>query len=207
MFRFPALCTLACALLGQSAPSSVPQESDFPKPGLSASAARRLVNSRAFHIALLLLAGFAIPGFAQTANPAATFLSFNAAEIGVNGGAAQTLTASFTVSGYTGSFTPTAALHYGHDYTLGAVSCAGGASETCTVAVTFEPTLPGTRKDAIFLMNGMTRLATVLLNGVGQGPMSLVQPGAFSTSVPSSTLNTSGYNYVYQSVTDENGTV
>jgi hypothetical protein len=112
---------------------------------------------------------------------------------------------SFSVSGYTGSFTPTAALHYGHDYSLGQLTCSGAPPETCAVSVTFQPTLPGARKDAIFLMNGTTRLATVLLNGVGQGPFALLQPGVFSTSVPSAGYSSS--YYVYQSVVDENGTV
>jgi len=205
MFRFPVLCTLACAFRGQAAPPTSPRRSDFSKPGGSASTPMRLAYSRAFRITFLLLAGLAIPGLAQTAIPAATFLSFNAAQIGESGGSAQTLTASFAISGFPGNFTPTTALHYGHDYTLGSVSCSGGSPETCTVPVTFQPTLPGTRKDAIFLMNGSTRLATVLLNGVGQGPMSLLQPGAFTTSIPSSNLSTS--YYIYQSVTDENGTV
>ena len=146
---------------------------------------------------------------AVTAAPTpSAVLSFNPDAVGVAFGSAQQLTASFLVSGYAGSFTPTASLHYGHDYDLSPVNCTpSGASETCNLTVTFLPTLPGSRKDAIFLMNGTTRLATVLLNGIGQGPLSLIQPGAFTTSVPSSSINTSGYNYVYQSVTDENGTV
>jgi hypothetical protein len=136
--------------------------------------------------------------------PTPAILSFHAAAIGVAAGSAQELTASFSVSGYVGNFTPTATLHYGHDYTIGAVSCTPtGASETCNVAVIFRPTLPGERKDAIFLMDGSTRLATVLLSGLGQGPLSLVQPGAFSTSVPWVPQN----QYLYQSVADENGTV
>ncbi len=144
-----------------------------------------------------------------TANPtAAAAIAFNPAAIGLDPATAQQITASFLVSGYAGNFTPTANLHYGHDYDLSPVTCVpSGANETCSTTVTFQPTLPGTRKDAIFLMNGSTRLATVLLTGVGQGPMSLVQPGAFTTSVPSSVLSTSGYNYIYQSVADENGTV
>jgi hypothetical protein len=150
-----------------------------------------------------MLAGLAIRGLAQTAIPAATLLSFNAAQIGVSAGSAQTLTASFTISGYAGSLTPAATLHYGHDFTLGAVSCSGGGLETCTVPVTFQPLLPGNRPDAIFLMDGTSRLATVLLSGVGQGPLSLVQPGAFSTSVPWVPQN----EYLYQSVADQNGTV
>ena len=132
--------------------------------------------------------------------PTPAIISFNAAEVGVDPAAAQQLTASFSVSGYSGSFTPTATLHYGHDYTIGAVTCAGGASETCNVPVTFQPSLPGARKDAIFLMDGTARLATVLLAGVGQAPFSLLQPGAFSTSVPTN-------DYLYQSVADENGIV
>ena len=203
MFRFPVLRTLACALLEQAAPSTHPRKSFFPWQVLPAPTARCLAFARTFCLAILLLAGLTIPGLAQTATPSAIFLSFNAAQIGGGGGSAQTQTASFTVSGYAGNFTPTATLHYGHDYTLGAVSCSGGESETCTIPVTFQPTLPGNRPDAIFLMNGGKRLATVLLNGTGQGPMSLVQPGAFTTSVPWVPQN----QYLYQSVTDENGTV
>ncbi len=148
-------------------------------------------------------------GLRQSADPLAVtavasppaILSFNPAEVGVAAGSAQQVTASFSVSGYTGSFTPTATLHYGHDYTAGSVRCTPtGASETCNVPVTFHPSLPGARKDAIFLMDGSTRLATVLLNGVGQGPLSLVQPGAFTTSVPTN-------NDLYQSVADEDGVV
>ena len=203
MFRFPALCTLAIALRKHAVPSIHPRRSDFPRPVRSAPAVRYRAHARACFIAFLLLGGLTIPGLAQTATPVTTFLSFNAAPIGVSAGSAQILTASFTISDYAGSFTPTATLHYGHDYTLGTVSCLGAGPETCTVPVTFQPTLPGTRKDAIFLMNGTTRLATMLLDGVGQGPMSLVQPGAFSTSVPWVPQN----QYLYQSVADENGTV
>ena len=133
--------------------------------------------------------------------PTPAIISFNAAEVGVSATVAQQLTASFSVSGYSGSFTPTATLHYGHDYAIGAVTCSGGgASETCNATVTFQPSLPGARKDAIFLMDGTTRLATVLLGGIGQAPFSLLQPGSFSTSVPTN-------DYIYQSVADENGVV
>ncbi len=135
------------------------------------------------------------------APPAPAIITFDAVAVGVDAAAAQQLTASFSVSGYSGSFTPTATLHYGNDYVLGSVTCtAGGASETCNVPVTFQPSLPGARKDAIFLMDGSTRLATVLLGGVGQAPFSLLQPGTFTTSVPTN-------SYIYQSVADENGVV
>src|SRR5580658_6437645 len=67
---------------------------------------------------------------ATQATSAANVMMFNPAPVGVSAGSAQTLTATFSVSGYSGSFTPTAALHYGLSYTLGAVSCKpNGASE------------------------------------------------------------------------------
>jgi len=139
---------------------------------------------------------------AQVATPSQTSIVFNAAAVGVAASSAQTLQASFTVSGYTGSFTPTATLHYGLSYTLGAVSCNGaGSTETCTVNITFEPTLPGGRRDALFLMNGTTRLATVLLYGIGNAPFALVQPGVITDPIASAT------NYLYTSTVDENLTV
>jgi len=204
MQRFPSFRSLVCAFHCQTAPPPYALRAGFRHPSRNVQTAHRISKwGSQFGASLLplLLLGASVLLPAQTATPSATFLSFTSAPIGVSGGSAQTLTASFAVSGYTGSFTPTATLHYGHDYSLGAVNCIpSGASETCTVAVTFQPTLPGARKDAIFLMNGSTRLATVLLNGVGQGPFALLQPGVFATSVPTN-------NYIYQSVVDENGTV
>jgi hypothetical protein len=134
--------------------------------------------------------------------PTPTVLSFHAAAVGISLSSAQKLTASFNVSGYSGSFTPTAALHYGHDYVLGALSCTvSGSSETCKVSVSFTPTLPGARKDALLLMDGTTILSTVLIGGTGQAPLSLIQPGVVTSPVSQSTY------YYYQSVVDENGTV
>jgi hypothetical protein len=139
---------------------------------------------------------------AVTAAPTPNVITFNAAAVGIPAASAQTLTASFLVSGYTGTFTPTATVHYGHDYTLGTVKCVvSGATETCTVPITFLPTLPGARKDALLLMDGTTVLSTVLLGGTGQAPLGLIQPG-----VVTSPLSGTSY-YIYQSVVDENGTV
>src|ERR1700722_920173 len=141
--------------------------------------------------------------FAQiVATPSEFALSFKPAAVGISQTSAQKLTASFLVSGYTGTFKPTAAAHYGHDYSLGAVTCTvSGSSETCKVTVAFSPTLPGARKDALLLLDGTTTLATVLLGGIGQAPLSLVQPGIVTSPV------TAASYYIYQSVVDENGTV
>ncbi len=137
------------------------------------------------------------------ATPTPSTLVFNPVSVGVSAGSAQTLTASFQVAGYTGSsFTPTAALHYGLSYSAGAVNCTGGSSpETCTVAVTFMPQYPGGRREALFLMNGTTRLATLLIYGIGQGPFAMVQPGVVTNPILSNP------NYLYASIVDENGTV
>jgi MYXO-CTERM domain-containing protein len=135
--------------------------------------------------------------------PAQPVLSFAPAAVGVTAATAQTLSASFTVTGYTGTFTPTASLRYGLHYSAGPVQCtavdAGG--ETCTVAVTFTPGLPGGRKDAVRLTSGSTIIGTMLLYGVGQGALGLIQPGIVTQPI-------SGYaNYLYQSAVDESGTV
>jgi hypothetical protein len=141
---------------------------------------------------------------AVVAIPTPTVLSFHAAAVGIALSSAQKLTVSFAVSGYSGSFKPTATMHYGHDYVLGNPSCAGsGGSETCKVSVSFTPTLPGARKDALLLMDGTTILSTVLVGGTGQGPLSLIQPGVVTSPV----TDVGASDYIYQSVVDENGTV
>jgi hypothetical protein len=142
------------------------------------------------------------PARAQAASPSQTVLAFDPASVGVAAGAAQQLTASFSVTGYTGSFTPTAALRYGLHYSAASVQCTGaGSGETCTVGVDFVPALPGGRRDALLLMNGSTVLATVLLYGVGQGPLALIQPGIVTQPIAAYA------NYLYQSAVDESGTV
>jgi hypothetical protein len=140
---------------------------------------------------------------AIVAIPTPLVLGFHPAAVGIASSSAQKLTVSFKVSGYSGSFTPTAAMHYGYDYKLGAVSCVvGGGMENCKVTVTFIPTLPGGRKDALLLLDGTTTLSTVLVGGTGQSPLALIQPGIVTTPV-----NSGSAYYIYQSVVDENGTV
>jgi hypothetical protein len=145
-----------------------------------------------------------IRSLAIEAIPTSPVLGFHAAAVGIAEASAQKLIAKFEVSGYTGTFTPTATLHYGHDYLSGKVSCVvSGSTETCSVPVLFLPTLPGARKDALLLMDGTTTLATVLLGGTGQAPLALIQPGIVTSPV----TNAGASDYIYQSVVDENGTV
>jgi hypothetical protein len=149
-------------------------------------------------LAIVCFAG--IDCAAQTATSAQLDLAFNPAAVGIGSGAAQQLTASFTVSG---SATPTATLHYGIDYTLAvAITCAPSAgSQVCTVPVIFTPALPGARKDALFLKDGSTTLATVYLGGVGQSPLAQLQPGVVTPLVSGATYDQR------ESAVDENGTV
>lgn len=141
---------------------------------------------------------------AIVALPTPAVLSFHAAAVGIATTSAQKLTETFKVSGYSGSFTPAASMHYGHDYTLSPVQCVvSGGSETCKVTVSFTPTLPGARKDALLLLDGTTTLATVLVGGIGQSPLALIQPGIVTSPV----TDAGDSDYIYQSVVDENGTV
>lgn len=143
-----------------------------------------------------------IPPPSVVAIPAQGALNFAAAAVGIASTSAQKLTASFNVSGYSGSFTPTAALHYGHDYSIDTIKCTvSGNGETCKVTISFIPTLPGARKDALLLKDGATTLAAVLLGGIGQSPLALIQPG-----IVTSPISDAPYD-IYQSVVDENGTV
>jgi hypothetical protein len=146
-----------------------------------------------------------VPALAIKVTPTPAVIRFNPAAVGIPAASAQKLTAKFNISGYTGSFTPTATLHYGHDYTLGTLTCVvsgnSGNSETCSVTVSFIPTLPGGRKDALLLKDGATTLVTVLVAGTGQSPLALIQPG-----IVTSPISNASYN-IYQSVVDENGTV
>lgn len=171
---------------------------------ISSSISARVLRTarRGAGILLLCLAATCSCGVAaalDTATPVQPYLAFNPVAVGVSSSAAQQLTASFSV---TGTDTPTATIHYGHDYTAGAVTCTpNGGGQTCTVPVTFSPTLPGTRKDALFLKDGSTILATVYLGGVGQSPLALVQPGVVTQLVSGAAYSQS------QSAVDENGTV
>jgi hypothetical protein len=128
-------------------------------------------------------------------------LWFNPAPVAIAAASAQTLTATFTIKGLASLITPTATMHYGLAYKVGKVTCTGAAGDqTCSVPVTFIPNYPGGRKDALFLMNGTTRLATELAFGVGQSPFALIQPGVITNPI----LN--GPQYYYDSTVDENGT-
>jgi len=128
-------------------------------------------------------------------------LWFNPAPVAIAAASAQTLTATFTLTGFSSAITPTATMHYGLAYKVGKVTCTGSAgNQTCSVPVTFIPNYPGGRKDALFLMNGTTRLATELAYGVGQSAFAMIQPGVVTTPI----LNAS--NYLYGSTVDENGT-
>ncbi|HUA24950.1 MAG TPA: choice-of-anchor D domain-containing protein [Steroidobacteraceae bacterium] len=170
---------------------------DIARPTGSVSAGRRALRAALLASPLIVLT-LARPAEAQTATSAVTSIAFAAAAIDTT--APQTLTASFSVSGYTGSFTPTATMHYGHDYQVGTATCTstGASSETCNFPITFAPTLPGVRKDAIFVYNGSTRLASVLVYGIGQGPLAALNPGVVTA--------VTAPNYVYNSAVDENGT-
>ncbi|SEF44852.1 Abnormal spindle-like microcephaly-assoc'd, ASPM-SPD-2-Hydin [Bryocella elongata] len=154
-------------------------------------------------VASIPVTGNGLPGIVQTGGSNSNnVLIFNSAAVGIAPGSAQSLTATYTITGYSSSITPVATLHTGTSYSAGQASCTGPvAAVVCTVTVQFTPKYPGARKDAIFLTVNGTRIATTLLDGVGQAPLALMQPGIITTPI----LNNS--NYLYNSVVDENGTV
>ncbi len=150
-------------------------------------------------VAVFLLAA-GVAGSAQTVTPSSTSLTFTSAQVGIAAGSAESLTVTFTLTDFSSLIAPTATMHYGLSYKAGALTCTGSVgSQSCSVPVSFVPTYPGGRRDALFLSNGTTRLATVLVYGIGESPFALIQPGQFSTSIPESA------DYLYGSVVDETG--
>jgi hypothetical protein len=127
------------------------------------------------------------------ASASAQAIVFEAAPLG---GAARQLVATFALAG--GIPAPSASLHYGHDYSIGAVSC---SSQSCSVTVSFQPTLPGIRPDALFLTSAGQRVASVPLSGTGSAPFAVLQP----ISTASATSSLAGADPA--AVLDENGTL
>jgi sugar lactone lactonase YvrE len=161
--------------------------------------------TRRFWFSIAAIVSLGLSGacaLAQTVTPSPAVLTFPASPVGVSGSGVQKLTATFQITNGTAFIPATAVLHYGTSYSAGAVTCTGTGipNETCTVLISFSPTYPGGRRDAVFLMNGTTRLAAALLYGVGQSPLGLIQPGVITTPIKNST------NYQYTSIVDENGT-
>ena len=130
----------------------------------------------------------------QTAVTVGNAFLFQAAGVG---GSPRHFLAEFSMPA---GATPTAAMHYGRDYQVGSLHCASnGATQDCSADITFTPTLPGARPDAIFFSVESMRVGSVLLNGVGEAPLSLLQ----ATSV----LRESTKPTVSRSVVDEQGTL
>jgi hypothetical protein len=151
--------------------------------------------------ALIVLAT-TVPSLGQTVTPRPNSLIFSDAQVGISQGAAEALTATFQITGYSSLITPTATLQYGLAYKVGAVTCTGTTgSQSCSVSVTFAPNYPGGRQDALVLSNGSTTLGTIFAYGVGQSALALVQPGVISNPIASNANN------LYQSAVGEDGTV
>ena len=70
-----------------------------------------------------------------------------------------------------------------------AIAASYNAGDTCTVNVTFTPTLPGSSLGAVLLQDSAgTALGTAYLQGIGVGPAISFEPGT-ETTIPSSPLN------------------
>ena len=110
------------------------------------------------------------------------------------GGFGDPAVLNYSISGYTGGdYTPTIQLTYGKDVALGTPSCTGGTSpETCTIPVTLQPALPGSRTDAVQVLapGGGSTLTDTLVYGVGNGPQAIFASSAASL-VPTTGLSLS----------------
>jgi len=107
------------------------------------------------------------------ASPAAALPSteFGSQAVGspVSNSVAISLTIAQLQAGVTFSF------HYGTDFSAGSCVPASGG---CQLAVTFRPTLPGSRSDVVIVKSASgTILGKVMVHGTGLGPMLQFNPG------------------------------
>ena len=128
-------------------------------------------------------------------SPSPAVLQFPATAVG---SVSTAITETVTISGITGPFN--ASLHYSTDYSLTGFNCTGTPTYTCVATVTFRPTLPGARKDALFIANSSGRVATVLIGGISNAPMGALQGGVLENSSPIASLGAGDYS---APVTDE----
>ncbi|MBV9613242.1 MAG: choice-of-anchor D domain-containing protein, partial [Acidobacteriaceae bacterium] len=95
----------------------------------------------------------------------------------VSGTTSQTL--SFSFSGLSGR--PSFSMHYGIEFTAGAVTCNSGWT-SCSVPVTFSPKYPGVRTDAVTVNDSSNHfLGTMLVSGIGEGSRVAFLPGTSAT--------------------------
>ena len=131
----------------------------------------------------------------QSANPV-TSTSFGTVNIGSTG-SPVTVTLNFNTAATLGSVSVLTQGASGLDFAgVSGGTCAVGtsyaAAASCTVSVTFAPTLAGSRNGAVVLADSSRNvLATAYLQGTGNGPQVEFLPGAES-AIPNSVLNGPG---------------
>ncbi|MFL6414404.1 MAG: choice-of-anchor D domain-containing protein [Bryobacteraceae bacterium] len=130
-----------------------------------------------------------MPTFAFTATP-------------VNGSVTNVLTLPGPTSGGANVL---ALLAYGNDYHVSELTCSAG---TCTVSVSFQPTAPGVRRDALELKDADgSPIATQYLSGVGNGAQLVFRPGGQFGSAANEQGNPSIDYFIYGATMDPAGTI
>jgi sugar lactone lactonase YvrE len=96
--------------------------------------------------------------------------------LAVNTATPATATLTFQISGASGM--PSFRLRYGTDFRLREPGC---TSTTCTVTVSFHPTYPGVRQDAVLVVDSNENLlTTTFLHGIGLAPEAVLLPGTIT---------------------------
>jgi hypothetical protein len=87
---------------------------------------------------------------------------------------------------------PSLSLRFGLDFLLNSSMCTGSGMVTCQASVTFKPSYPGLRQDAVIVRDNLGNvLLTAFVSGIGVGPQWSVTPGTISTVA--SNFGTYGY--------------
>lgn len=93
--------------------------------------------------------------------------------------AAASKVVNLSFSGYAN---PIFALAYNTDYSVLSSSCSGSGTMNCSLTISFLPTLPGVRKNAVLVkdINGKL-IGTTLLYGTGLASQAVLYPGVITT--------------------------
>ncbi|HEX4168708.1 MAG TPA: choice-of-anchor D domain-containing protein, partial [Bryobacteraceae bacterium] len=146
---------------------------------------RNSLTQKAIIVAYLLGAWTTVAQ-AQTLVSAPTSQGFGQATLNSTA-ASQTLAYTFS-----GTLSPSFSVVYNSEYSLGSAACTGSGNISCTVSISFRPTLPGLRQGALLVKDHSNNLiGTTLLYGTGLGPQLTLYPGVISTVA--GTGGSSGY--------------
>src|SRR5579884_1281483 len=133
------------------------------------------LRSQGVRVLIGIALGF---GASDAQTPASLPTSASFGQVAING-TPGTNSVTYTFTGYAN---PRLALASNSDFTLKSSSCSGTGTITCTVSISFTPTSPGIRRNAVIVRDVSGNfLGATLLYGTGLAPQATIYPNVIAT--------------------------